>query len=153
MQVSQQTTESDDKAEEYTREDEDTLSLSGQKETAFRGKVSSLDIPNTQASILVPRTLEATEERKAKILTDDSDSPTEPEHPENVKTVTDGQILEKCAINTHEQPCQLSKENQQPNPEVIQEDRVRVQDRNNKVIIIIFLETYATTQVFIDEAA
>ncbi|KAJ8421053.1 LOW QUALITY PROTEIN: hypothetical protein Cgig2_015013 [Carnegiea gigantea] len=124
VQVSKQTAESDDKAEEYTTEDEDTLLLSGQKEAAFRGKVSSLDIPNTQASSVVPRTPEATEERKAKILTNDSDSPTDPKHPENVITVTDGLFLEKCAINTHEKPCQLSEENQQPTREVIQEDRV-----------------------------
>lgn len=145
VQVSQRTTESDDKAEESNTEDEEertmessTLLLSGQKEAAFRGKVSSLDIPNTQASILVPRTPEVTEKRKAKILTDDSDSPSEPKHPENVITATDGLILENCAINTYEKPCQLSKENHQPTPEVIQEDRVRVQYRNDKVIIIIF---------------
>lgn len=143
VQVSQQTTDSDDKAEESTTEDEEertmdssTLLLPGQKEAAFLGKVSSLDIPNTQGSILVPSP-EVTEERRAKTLTDDSDSPSESKHPENVITLTDGLILEKCAINTYEKPCQLSKENQQPTPEVIQ-DRVRVQDRNDKVIITIF---------------
>lgn len=158
MQHSQQTTEPYDRAEETTAEDDEgrtmqssTSLLSGQKEAAVCGKVSYLDIPKMQTSIFVPKTPEATEERKAKSLADDPDSPTEPKHQENAMTVTDDLILEKHEINTYKVPCQSIKENQQPTHKGIQEDRVKAQDSTDKVIII-FSRNVCNNLGFIYEA-
>lgn len=140
VQHSEKTIESPDRVEkaiievEEERRTEFSDSLGpGKKEAVAHGKVSPLlDIPKTQATILVPRTPEATEERKTKILADDSDSPTEPKNPQNGITVTESVILEKSAINAYEKPRQLSMEKQKQETKGLIEDRVRIDGGKDK---------------------